>query len=115
MSRLLMAACIGVGLAAMQVPAFAASPRAADAASQPCRMDRILNASGRLITLGSGLAYQAYPGSAPTMSDWLPQDRVRVCRIGGTSVKITDLSKKHRKNETVRALRIFPGNTGGLI
>lgn len=77
-----------------------------------CRADKILNTGGLYISLASGQAYQAYPGAQAIMSTWLPQEKVTVCPIGGISVQITNLGQK---GESVKAIRIYPQNTGGLI
>jgi len=104
MSRILLAAWLVLGLSNAQ-----AQPKSAFV---PCRTDKILNASGPFISLRSGQAYNAYPGSQSTMSTWEPLDRVTVCGIGGTAVQITNLSQR---NEKVKALRIYPQNAGSLI
>ncbi len=103
MSRIFLAAWLAIGLANAQ---------AQPSGSPPCRGDKILNAAGLLITLRSGQAYNAYPGSQALMSMWEPLDKVTVCGIGGSAVQITDLS---HKNETVKAFRAYPQNTGSLI
>jgi hypothetical protein len=82
------------------------------AAAQPCRPDKILNTSAPLISLRSGQAFQAYPGSQGVMSNWAPLDKVSVCQIGGIAVSITNLTDK---NASIRAVRVFPTNVGGLI
>ncbi len=103
MSRMLIAAWLLLGITAAQ---------AQSGEDTPCRPDKIINASGLLIALNSGLDYQAYPGAEGTISGWLPLDKVTVCGIGGISVKITNSTEK---NESVKAVRLFPGNSGGLL
>jgi len=76
-----------------------------------CRGDMVSDTSGLLISLNSGLAYEAYPGSEAKLDDWLPLDKVTVCRIGGDAVHITNASKR---NQSIDALRIYPQNGGEL-
>jgi len=78
----------------------------------PCWQDKILNSSGMVIDLRSGQNFQAYPGSGATISGWQPLDKVTVCGIGGIAVSITNSSRKY---QSVKALRVFPGNGGGQI
>jgi hypothetical protein len=76
----------------------------ANANSPVCYNDKMLNTNGLFIRTGSGLVFQAYPGSGAKLSSWLPLDKISVCRIGGSAVEITNLS---RKNQQVKALRKF--------
>ncbi len=103
MSRIIIAAWLLLGAACAQ---------AQPAVTAPCQDDKISNAAGLVIQLASGQDFQAYPGAQGVISGWLPLDRVSVCGIGGIAVKITNLSKKY---QSVKALRIFPTNSGGVI
>jgi hypothetical protein len=82
----------------------AAQAQSQTAASQPCWQDKISNTNGIQIKLQSGLSYQAYPGSQSKLSSWLPLDKVQVCRLGGSAVQVTDLSKG---GQSVKALRLY--------
>jgi hypothetical protein len=100
------AACAAVWLAL-----GVAGAQAQAAAAPHCRDDMVSDTNGVLISLGSGLAYEAYPGSQSILSTWMPLDKVTVCRIGGNAVHITNKSKR---NQSVNALRIFPQNAGQI-
>ncbi len=104
MTRVFCAIWLFLGIAGAQA-------QSQTAASQPCWRDKISNANGIQISLQSGLAYQAYPGSQPVLSRWFPLDSVEVCRLGGSSVRITDLSKRR---QSLKALRIYPSNSGQI-
>jgi hypothetical protein len=67
----------------------------------PCSNDQVLNTNGLMIRMGSGLIYQAYPGSSGRLSSWLPLDKLKICPLGGSAYKITDLNN----NKQVNALR----------
>lgn len=72
-----------------------------DATVPACYNDKISNASGLMIRMGSGQIFQAYPGSSGKLASWLPLDKVKICYIGGSAVQITDLSN----NQQIKALR----------
>ena len=63
---------------------------------------------GIAVNPASGQVFQAYPGNGPALSGWLPLDKVSVCKIGGTGVQITNLSKN---GASVNALYL-PGQRG---
>jgi hypothetical protein len=71
------------------------------ATSPVCYNDKIINTNGQSIRMNSGQVFQAFPGSNPTLSGWLPLDKVKICRLGGSGYEITDLAK----NNQVKALR----------
>jgi hypothetical protein len=73
-----------------------------DATSTACYNDKLSNTNGSSIRTGSGLIFQAYPGSNATLSFWAPLDQIKICRLGGTAVQITNLSKN---DQQVKALR----------
>ena len=91
--RLLLLAAVLLSVASAQ--AFAAPP---------CYSDKIINTNGMRIRLGSGQVFNGYPGTGRLTSVWLPLDKVTVCYLGGSAVAITNIS---RKNQTVKALRIY--------
>jgi len=67
-----------------------------------CRADTISNTNGLGIRLSSGLTYGAEPGGTTILSSWLPLDRVKVCRVGGGAVEITNLDRHNAKIEALR-------------
>ena len=76
----------------------------------PCHHDAVSTSPGIILALASGQTYQVYPTDNHISMNWLPADRLVVCPIGGTAVRITDVSEK---GETVQAVRIF--NLGWYI
>ncbi len=98
MSRIFVIA--GLILAIGSSHAFAQS----NDSSQACYNDNIINTNGRSIRTGSGLTFQSYPGSSATLSFWAPLDKITVCRLSGSAVEITNLSKK---DQQVKALRKY--------
>ncbi len=104
MTQICFAICVALGVATAQAQTMGQTT----GMSAPCRSDKVLNTNGVYIKLASGQIFQAYPGNGPALSAWLPLDKVTVCRIGGTGVRITNLSKQ---NSSVQALYL-PGKTG---
>jgi hypothetical protein len=74
------------------------------AASTPCHSDRVQTSPGVILPLSSGQLYQVYPTDNRVSMMWLPQDKLRVCPIGGSAAEITNLSDKNQK---IRAVRIY--------
>jgi hypothetical protein len=74
------------------------------AASVACHTDTVQTSPGVILPLGSGQTYQVYPTDNTISMMWVPLDKLIVCPIGGAGVEITNVS---RKNEKIRALRIF--------
>ena len=66
-----------------------------------CYDDKVLNANGLMVRMGSGQIFQGYPGSAGRLASWLPLDKVKICPLGGSAYQITDLSN----NKQIKALR----------
>jgi hypothetical protein len=104
MTQICFAVCLALGIGGAQAQTMGQST----GMSSPCRPDKVLNTNGAYIKLASGQVFQAYPGSGPALSAWLPLDKVTVCKIGGTGVQITDLDKN---GMSVKALYL-PGQRG---
>jgi len=98
MSRIFVIAGLGFALACGH--AFAQT----NANSPVCYTDKVRTTNGSIITTGSGQIFKPYTGSSAKLSFWLPLDKISICRIGGSAVEITNLS---RKNLQVKALRQF--------
>jgi hypothetical protein len=75
-------------------------------AARPCHADEIAvaDSAGTRISMNSGQYFTVYPGEDANVKFWEPLDRVTVCELGGSAVRITDLS--HR-DQSVKALRQF--------
>jgi hypothetical protein len=82
-------------------PAAAATTASTPA---PCFTGAISESNGAYIKLWSGPTYVPFPGTSGRTMMWLPNDKVTVCRIGGTSYQITNTS---RKNQTVKVFQKF--------
>jgi hypothetical protein len=114
MTRICFAICLALGIASAQAQTMGQTTMGQTTMSQstgmssPCRADKVLNTNGVYIKLASGQVFQAYPGNGPALSGWLPLDKVSVCKIGGTGVQITNLSKN---GASVNALYL-PGQRG---
>jgi hypothetical protein len=80
------------------------------AAQTPCHADMVQTSSGPLLGLSSGQTYQIFPTDIRSTAFWLPLDKLTVCPIGGSGVRITNLTAK---TQPIRALRIF--NLGNYI
>ncbi len=66
----------------------------AAAQTPPCFMNTLQNSSGAYVTLSSGFAYLVAPGrDRVTAGQWMPLDKLQVCRAAGSASKITNLSK----------------------
>jgi len=74
------------------------------AAAVACHADTVQTSPGVILPLGSGQTYQVYPTDNTISMMWLPRDRLIVCPIGGAVAEITNTT---RKNEKIRAIRIF--------
>jgi hypothetical protein len=109
MTRICFAICLALGIASAQAQTMGQTAMSQSTGmSSPCRADKVLNTNGVYIKLASGQVFQAYPGNGPALSGWLPLDKVSVCKIGGTGVQITNLSKN---GASVKALYL-PGQRG---
>jgi hypothetical protein len=64
------------------------------AVAQQCTMGKVQNTTGATIRLNSGQNYMVMPGNnRSAVAFWAPLDKVQVCRAGGSSFEITNLSK----------------------
>ena len=100
---LLLAACFLAGGAPVGLAQTTSSMPPA-APSSNCYMTKMSSSSGAFITLTTGLKYQVVPGAGrAAVMQWLPLDKVQVCRTGGNMYEITNLSRA--KPVTVRAMR----------
>jgi hypothetical protein len=66
-----------------------------------CYSDRVSNAGGLMVRMGSGQLFQGYPGSGGKLASWLPLDKVKICPLGGSAYQITDLNN----NKQINALK----------
>jgi len=74
------------------------------AAAQQCTMSKVQNSNGAMLLLVSGQSYTINPGrDRSTVAFWAPLDKVQVCRAGGSSYQITNLSRTPAT--TITALR----------
>lgn len=73
-----------------------------NASSPVCYNDKVRTTNGSVITTASGQIFKPYTGSSARLSFWQPLDKISICRIGGSAVEITNLS---RKIQQVKALR----------
>ena len=102
---LMLAACLLAGVTPMGLAQTTPSTPPAVPSSN-CFMTKLSSSSGAFITLTTGLSYQVVPGAGRTMvMQWLPLDKVQVCRAGGSMYEITNLSRS--KPSTVRAMRQY--------
>jgi hypothetical protein len=67
-------------------PALAANPA--------CAMIKLRDSSTNFVTLLNGFVYLVYPGrDRVAASQWLPLDKLQVCRSNGSASLITNFSK----------------------
>jgi hypothetical protein len=64
------------------------------AVAQQCAMSKLQNSSGATLSLITGQGYMVNPGyDRAAVGLWAPLDKVQICRAGGSSYKLTNLSK----------------------
>jgi hypothetical protein len=82
-------------------------PGLAQAQAGQCFDSAILgvDSGGTRLSLTTGWLMDVYPGQAPAVEFWEPQEKLRVCELGGAAYRITDLPRK----DHIDALRQFPG------
>jgi hypothetical protein len=73
------------------------------AKSPVCYNDQLINTNGQTLRMSSGQIFQGFPGSNPTLSFWLPLDKVKICRLRGSGYEITNLSRHNQ----IKALRRY--------
>jgi hypothetical protein len=79
-------------------------PQTPPAAGVNCYTARLRNASGMFLTLNNGQRFQVVPGSGrATVTTWLPQDRLQVCRVAGSKFGMTNMSRP--RQTTIQAVR----------
>jgi len=79
-------------------------PGAARAQTPPCFNSTVSEASGMLLTVGTGWIFQVFPGDGMRTGTWLPLDRLSICPLGGAAYRITNTS---RRGVAIKALRQF--------
>ncbi len=67
--------------------------------AQTCHTDKVSTSPGQLLFTLHGWKFKIFPGGSRITSSWLPLDRLKICRKGGTAYEITDLSQRNEKVE----------------